>query len=60
MREVEFRRLIKNLTNNGKLSEFVNLFSCVRIREKNDYLSENELLSLEFNFYLILKGKFLY
>ena len=49
LREVEFRHLIKNLTNKGKLFEFAKMFSCVGIREKYDYLSEDELLSLEYD-----------
>ena len=46
LREIEYRRSIKGLTSKEKLENFATLFNCVGVREKKDYLSEFELISL--------------
>ena len=48
LREVEFRRSLKGLNNYSKLVEFSNMFACVGIKKFDEYLSEKDLLSLEY------------
>ena len=48
LREVEFRRSLKGLNNYSKLVEFANMFACIGIRKDDEYLSAQELLSLDY------------
>lgn len=48
LRECEYRRSIKDLKSEDKMLNFSVLFSCVGIRTDDEYLSEKELLSLDY------------
>lgn len=48
MRETEYRPSIKNLNAKEKLENSATLFECVGVRDKKDYLTESELISLDY------------
>lgn len=49
LREIENRRSINNFSSFEKLNNFATLISCVGIRDKKDYLNEEELLFLDYD-----------
>ena len=49
LREIEYRRSINILSSFEKLNNIATLISCVGIREKKDYLNEEELLFLDYD-----------
>lgn len=49
LREAEYRRLIKNLNTNSKLENFSIVITCVGNGMDNTYLSEADLLSLDYD-----------
>ena len=48
LKEVEYRRSIKNLIGKEKLEDFATVYACVGCRNKNDFPDEDDLLSLEY------------